>query len=229
MAGKASEIIERLAAQQRVLILGGIAVIAHGLSRTTEDADVWLDPMESIENWCNVVRAELVAGATLFDVSRHREISPGELEEAIDLAGMVRVGGLDRYLDIFYQPNQLDLEDFDAAWKAAHLAVGSARVMDESFLIATKADTGRQTDAEDLAFLETKLRSEMKARLEVCALEEAERHFSRYVDHTTCLAALKNPDFKVQKLGLAGLEELAADDNPFAVAALKARAESGEG
>ena len=61
MADKASEIIERLAAQQRVLILGGIAVIAHGPSRTTEDADVWLDPMESIENWCDVVRAELVA------------------------------------------------------------------------------------------------------------------------------------------------------------------------
>lgn len=230
MAGKASEIIERLAAKRRVLILGGIAVIAHGLSRTTEDADIWLDPMDALGSWCDVIREELhlVTEASLFDVSRHCAITLDELEEVVDLAGMIRVAGLDRYLDIFYQPNQLDLEDFDAAWSFAQLAIGNARVMDESYLIATKAETGRQSDVEDMAFLEGKIRSEMKRRLEICDLGEAEKHFSRYIDHTTCLAALKNPAPEVQSLGLAGLEELAADGNPFAVAALKERNERGD-
>lgn len=35
---------ERLARKHRVVMLGGLAVIGHGLSRLTYDSDVWLDP-----------------------------------------------------------------------------------------------------------------------------------------------------------------------------------------
>jgi hypothetical protein len=98
-----------------VILLGGLAVIAHGLSRRTDDSDIWQDPVSSLAEWCenlNRVLAE-TPGAGLFDVSRRSLITIPELPQTIDDAGMVRVTGLDRYLDIFYQPNQLDLEDFE--------------------------------------------------------------------------------------------------------------------
>lgn len=223
MQGKAAQVIEQLAAKRRVLVLGGMAVIAHGLSRTTEDADIWLEPMERISAWCDVVCSEVcgISGATFFDMSRRRRVEPRELPETIDLAGMVRVDGLDRYLDIFFQPHLLDVEDFEVAWKFAELGLGSARVLDESFLIATKTETGRKSDSEDVAFLESKLRGELSARLAVCDAAEARGLFARYLDHVTCQAALENADAGVREMGREGLRELAADGNPFAVAALK--------
>jgi hypothetical protein len=193
MPGETAQIVESLAAKHRVLVQGGMAVIAHGLSRTTIDADIWLDPMAGIAAWCDCARAELepYPSAWLFDVSRQRRIE------------------------------RADLEDFDAAWNFATLGLGNARVMDESFLIVTKTDTGRNSDQEDVTFLESKLRSEISARLAVCDAEEAAGHFARYLDHATCQAALGNSNSAVREIGLAGLRELAADGNPFAIAALK--------
>jgi len=225
MPGEAAQVIESLASSHRVLVLGGMAVIAHGLSRTTVDADIWLEPLGSIDEWCDAIRHATAPYASryFFDVSHQRKVEPEELALTIDNAGMVRIGGIDRYLDVFYQPHQLDLEEFDTAWGFATLGLGCARVLDESFLIATKTDTGRKSDLDDVTFLETKLRTEMSARLSVCEAEEARSLFSRYLDHATCEAALKNPDPAVQDMGLAGLRELAADGNPFAIEALKKR------
>jgi hypothetical protein len=45
--------IGKIAADYRVILLGGLAVIAHGLSRSTMDADVWLEPMDSAGTWFN--------------------------------------------------------------------------------------------------------------------------------------------------------------------------------
>ncbi len=222
MQGGAAQIIEALASSHRVLVLGGMAVIAHGLPRTTVDADIWLEPMGSIGEWCDVIRdaAEPHANRYFFDVSRHCKVEADGLEQTIDDTGMVRIGGIDRYLDVFYQPNQLDLEDFDAAWGFATLALGNARVMDESFLIATKTDTGRTSDQDDVSFLEKKLRNDMASRLIACDATEASELFARYLDHATCEAALKNPNAAVRELGLAGLRELTEGGNPFAIAAL---------
>lgn len=224
MPGQASKIIDSLASRHRVLVLGGMAVIAHGLSRTTVDADIWLEPMNDIASWCDAVRFEVLpqdANVYFWDVSAHSRIESEKLEETIDNAGMVRVGGLDRHLDIFYQPNQLDLEDFETAWSFATMALGEARVMDESFLIVTKTDTGRVSDQDDISFLEKKMRSEVAERLQKCSLEEAQRHFSRYLDHATCEAALRNPDPAIRELGISGLKSLAESGNPFAIETLE--------
>jgi len=53
----ASELIEQFARRTRVLVLGGVAVISHGLSRNTYDADVWIDPSENAESWASLVLA----------------------------------------------------------------------------------------------------------------------------------------------------------------------------
>ena len=109
---------------------------------------------------------------------------------------MVRLGEIDRSLDVFYQPNQLDLEDFDAAWggRKPRLRPGPR--------------AGRKSDLDDVTFLETKLPTELSARLSVCSMEEARSLFSRYLDPATREAALSNPDPAVRDMGLAGLAHL---------------------
>ena len=44
---ESDELIRRLAGEFRVLTLGGLAVIATGLSRNTYDADIWVEPFAS--------------------------------------------------------------------------------------------------------------------------------------------------------------------------------------
>lgn len=43
MAIPVETFIDRLTATHRVVVLGGLAVIAHGYSRHTKDADIWLE------------------------------------------------------------------------------------------------------------------------------------------------------------------------------------------
>ena len=56
MPGEAAQIIEALSSSHRVLVLGGMAVIALGLSRPTVDAAIWLEPMGSIDEWGETIR-----------------------------------------------------------------------------------------------------------------------------------------------------------------------------
>lgn len=42
------EVVTQLASQDRVVMLGGLAVIAHRLSRPTKGTDVWLDPKQGV-------------------------------------------------------------------------------------------------------------------------------------------------------------------------------------
>ena len=45
MASTVQTFIDSLTSRYRVVVLGGLAVIAHGYSRHTQDADIWLDPL----------------------------------------------------------------------------------------------------------------------------------------------------------------------------------------
>lgn len=63
--GSSDEIIRLLAGDFRVMTLGGVAVIASGLSRNTFDADIWVEPMDSAERWAkDVARFIYDAGPT---------------------------------------------------------------------------------------------------------------------------------------------------------------------
>ena len=55
MAATVQSFIDQLTLNHRVVVLGGVAVIAHGYSRHTQDADIWLDPMSSAEEWADAV------------------------------------------------------------------------------------------------------------------------------------------------------------------------------
>ena len=50
-----AELTQELATHHRVLMLGGLAVISHGHSRPTYDADIWLDPDYSCDDWAEAV------------------------------------------------------------------------------------------------------------------------------------------------------------------------------
>jgi hypothetical protein len=49
--------LEFLAGKRRTILLGGMAVILHGLSRLTKDFDVWQDLLPDPRTWASDVSA----------------------------------------------------------------------------------------------------------------------------------------------------------------------------
>ena len=86
----AVELIRFLASTHRVVVLGGLAVISHGLSRVTHDADCWLEPNLSTELWCEAVKKILLKWPRL------RMVSIGDWSElpANELAGYIEDFGI---------------------------------------------------------------------------------------------------------------------------------------
>ena len=219
MVRTAPPFVRSLAAEYRVLLLGGLAVIHHGLSRLTKDADVWLDPLDSPKAWSDVLLG-LLPGfpeSYLWDLSRRTRIPPDELAEVIEAVGVIRVGGLESDLDVFRRPNNLQLTDFDQAWSDS-VPIGEEpfRVMDDVDLIVTKENTLREGDRHDITFLEGRIRGRLAPLLAQCPPEQARAVFARYADHVTCEAALKNPHPEVRAIAIETLREFAAAQNPFA-------------
>ncbi len=212
-----------LSDQNRVLLIGGLAIVAYGLSRPTDDADIWLDSVLPLGDWIATLRSVLVSfpNAYFWDLASRERVT--EIRGVIEDFGVIRIGGLDRAIDIFRKPNQLDESDFDAAWEISSPHLGNIRLLEETYLIASKVDTERDKDQYDIHFLENRLRETLSPRLLTCTHLEAKQIFSRYLDHVTALAALENPDPAVQALALDLLRELAAANNPFAVEALQKR------
>lgn len=210
--------IEKLASAHRVVILGGLAIIAHGLERTTRDADIWLEPFADPESWANALQqcASVFDGAMPYDLRKHRQVDFARVGDVVARDGVIRIIGLDRPLDVFRCPHNMDIQDFDAVWDRAIRGLGSARVADDVDLLVTKEGTSRQQDIADMFFLEAKVRQRFCERLWQCLLKEAEDMFIRYADHETCRAALRNPDDAVRRLARDVLKELAASGDPFA-------------
>lgn len=212
MAATLQQFLARAATRQRVVLIGGLAVIAHGLSRPTKDGDAWLDPLDSAESWAAVVRATLAEfpGLRLWSLAERRDLAPDELAEAVAIDGVIRVCGLNADLDLFRKPNNLECEDFSVVWEQAQPWAEEVRVIEPQDLILTKENTGRDQDMRDIGFLEDKIRADFGARLATASVEEARALFARYSDHVVCERALANPDSAVQALAREVLEELAA-------------------
>jgi len=208
-----------LTQRHRVILLGGLAVIAHGLSRATKDADVWLEPMASREAWAHAV-AEAVATFPRTRLARlpHWTAiqSEAEIAQTADEIGMVRVLGLECPLDIFRRPNEIEEDAFDEMWQRATRKDDGVFLPDAVDLLLSKQDTGRHSDQADIHFLESKIRGEFGARLSVATPEEAEAIFARYVDHAVCESALANPHAAVRERAKALLAELMESGDWFA-------------
>lgn len=221
--------LRELAQENRVLLLGGHAIIFHGHERPTADVDIWLDSSLELRAWCEVLQrfVERSTSCHLWDLAERRRLLPEELPDVIQTHGVVRIGGLEEPLDVFRRPNNFEEADFSETWERANVIAGErVRVFSATDLLASKADTERQKDRADIVFLESRIRAEFTPLLQTCSLEEAERLFARYADQETCRAALSNPNLGVRSLALETLREFAANQNPFAREMLQELGES---
>jgi hypothetical protein len=217
--------IDRLTESHRVVVLGGLAVIAHGYSRHTHDADVWLDPMESPEAWANAlenVRKEF-PDATVHRLPGWTEISHEEIAAAVDETGMVRVLGLSCPLDVFRRPNEYHELGFGEVVGRARKSVDGTYLPSPLDLIQSKLDTGRDKDIIDIQHLESLVREEYKQRLPTANLDEAREMLERFSEWQVLLAALENPQEDVRDLARTHLREFAAAGDPFSQAILEGR------
>jgi hypothetical protein len=209
--------ISELARRYRVILLGGMAVIAHGLSRHTKDFDVWLEPFASPEEWAAHLKEvyEKIPGAQLWSLARRCIITPEEAADEVAEFGVLRVQGFGLPVDVFRKPNETELEAFEGVWAAATSMDDGVRLPDVIDLYLTKVGTGRAHDWDDQAFLEAKAKTRLRERLPVCDVPEATDLMNRYLDPEVLGFALENPSAEVRELVLKYLHEFEAEGDPY--------------
>ena len=214
----ADDIVRRLAESYRVVTLGGVAVITHGLSRNTHDLDVWLDPMESPDFWCSAVLSAVAEspGLSVIDIGSFSPVEKAEFPGIIEHDGVVRISGLDRPLDIFRRPNEMEVSGFEDVWNRATPQEDGTRLPDVVDLLITKQDTGRAKDTYDIQFLEGKAEEMYLAHLPQATPDEALEMLARFLNPKVADAAARHADPRVREAGLRFLRELAAEGDPFA-------------
>ena len=214
----ADRFIEILAVRHRVLLLGGLAIIAHGLDRMTKDVDIWLDPMADESVWSEALINALgkAPRARPYDLALKQVITVSGMPQVLAACGVIRIIGLDRPVDVFRKPNNLETVDFEEVWRHASISLGNIRVMDEIDMLLTKEGTQRVQDIADTSFLENKVHMCYERVLPCCSYDDAEKMFARYADAQVCEFALRNPDKRVRALAMKMLDYLAKDGNPYA-------------
>jgi hypothetical protein len=104
----AREALEFLASRRRTVLLGGAAVILHGMNRMTKDYDIWLDPLPDPKAWASGI-VELLEAAPFLQARRIATIATGmwtpitasEIATVGSEDGVVRLAGVDRPIDVF--------------------------------------------------------------------------------------------------------------------------------
>lgn len=218
-----AELIRRLAEKHRVVMLGGLAVVSHGHSRPTYDADAWLDPTLPEELWCRAV-GDLVsfdARLRILSIGNWEVIEQERLSEIITRDGVIRIMGANQPLDIFRAPNELDIREFEAVWARAIPFDDGTRIPDVIDLLVTKQSTGRDKDLMDITFLEAKAEREYLEKLPSANAAQAGEMLERFLTPKVAEAALRHPEESVRHLALRFLRELAGDGDPFAQDILK--------
>ncbi len=213
-----SGVIRRLASEFRVLTLGGVAVISHGLDRNTQDADIWIEPFDSADIWAGKMCPHIFFHPRIHPVSigTWESISGEDFATVVLRDGVLRLNGLDRPLDIFRTPNELDIGEFDSVWARAIPLDDGTRIPDVIDLLVTKQSTGREKDLMDIAFLEAKAEREYLEKLPSANAAQGMAMLERFLTPQVAEAALRHPAEAIRALGLRFLRELAQDGDPFA-------------
>lgn len=225
MGTTAGKFVEELASRHRVLVIGGLAVIAHGLNRPTMDADVWLEPLDSPSAWANAVEqiCSLFPGLSVHTLPGWRFIAGEEIAVAATEVGMIRILGLDCPLDIFRQPNEFPPDSFDEVFGRGTVNADGTHLPDPLDLIITKLNTGRDKDLHDSQHLESVIRERYRKLLPSAPLDEVRYLLGRFVDWDVCRIALDNPSPEVRDFALQCLREMADEGDPFSQALLEDR------
>jgi hypothetical protein len=146
--------IRELAARHRVILLGGMAVIAHGFSRQTKDFNIWLEPLGSVQEWAAMLLAtvHIFPEAKLWSLAQRRELADAELAAEAEDFGVVRINGFALPVDVFRKPNEMKPEDFERVWAATRRMDDKVALPNEIDLYVTKANTDREHDWQDRPF-----------------------------------------------------------------------------
>jgi hypothetical protein len=225
MGTTTGEFIQKLTRDRDVIVIGGLAIIAHGFNRPTKDVDVWLDPLESPSSWAETVQSvcDHFPNLTIHTLPGWRMVEGQDVASAAEEVGMVRILGLDCPLDVFRRPNEFPEDSFAEVLSRCTRNNDGTWLPDPIDLAVTKDLTNREKDEHDIRFLESKIRSLWVAKLPLATAEEARSLFERYVDWQTCEAALRNPDLMVKEIAMGFLREFAEEGDPFSAAILEDR------
>lgn len=206
-----------LTSRHRVIVIGGVAVIAHGRDRHTKDADLWLEPMKSSAVWAAALESSLAdfPSATVHRIPRWTKVRGNEIVDAVDEVGMVRINGLGQPVDVFRKPNELEADAFDDIASRCHTNADGTLLIHPLDLIITKFFTDRKSDHEDIAFLESVARNEYLVKLPTATPDEAAFMLGRYAEWQVLEAALTNPSPEVRELATGMLREFAEAGDPF--------------
>jgi hypothetical protein len=207
-----------LATEHRVVMLGGLAVISHGHSRPTFDADIWLDPSLPIDAWSKAVYSLKDAFPELrfIEIGAWQEIQEDRFNSVIERDGVFRAMGASQPLNIFRAPNELPMEEFEEVWSRATRLDDGTRLPDVIDLLVTKQETGRDKDTQDIAFLEAKAEREYLEKLPGAPEEEAAAMLERFLTPPVAQLALQHPGQKVRTMALQFIREMADEGNPYA-------------
>ena len=112
------EAVAFLAGKRRTVLLGGLAVILHGLSRNTKDYDIWLDPLPDVVAWAEPIQELLTLNPSFH---AQRISAPGGwkpicLHEITAVGAddrLVRISAVERPINILLVPNELEAADFN--------------------------------------------------------------------------------------------------------------------
>ncbi len=213
-----AELTSQIASGQRVVMRGGLAVISHGHSRPTFDADAWLDPSLESVAWAQALLevTDRVPSLRIVSIGDWKIVPPDRLAEIIERDGVVRILGANQPLDLFRNPNELEMAEFDAVWERGEPLDDGTRVPDVIDLLVTKQETGRDKDIQDIAFLEAKAERLYLEQLPTASRDRAREMLDRFLTPKVAEAAVAHPDPEIRALGLGFVRELAEDGDPFA-------------
>jgi hypothetical protein len=225
MGATTGQFVKELASQHRVLVIGGLAVIAHGLNRPTMDADVWLEPLDSPSAWADAVEqvCSRFPGLSIHTLPGWRLIAGPEIAAAAAEVGMIRILGLDCPLDLFRKPNEFPPDSFDEVFGRGAANADGTWLPDPLDLIITKLNTGRDKDLYDCQHLESVIRERYRALLPSASIAEVKYLLGRFLDWDVCRIALDNPSQEVRDYALECLREMAGEGDPFSQALLEDR------
>ncbi|MCW1921452.1 hypothetical protein OKA05_02740 [Luteolibacter arcticus] len=225
MGTPSDRFIRQLTAKFRVIEIGGLAVVAHGLDRKTKDADIWLEPMINAGSWSRAIEEECdrFGDLLLQRLPGWVPVRGTALAEGVEETGMIRISGLDCPLDVFRKPNEVELEAFDGFFERGRKRSDGLILPHPLDLIETKLNTGRDQDLRDIQFLEDKVRAEYRAILPSATITEARYLLDRYSEWQVLQAALQNPSPEVRELATTHLREFAEAGDPFSLAILEGR------
>ena len=222
--GTCHDLIQGLAAQFRVILLGRAASTLYGFDIPPTDYEIWLEPLGNSLEWTrevlgkahNYLRTQLCHPSNAGSLDLHSALA------CVDQLGCVDISGFEVALRVYRVANEFNAEEFDAVWERATPLSEGLRVPCLLDLFLNKINSGNTADYDDLLYLEQQVKAHLAERLPVCNEAEATRLLERYIDPDSLRHARRNPYSAVRRLAQEHLKKFADKGDPYSTEILEA-------